>query len=138
MSGSDGIVLAGFGAFFILSIIFGLAIDVGLAFLCAHIAKGKGNSAGVWFVLGLFFGVIALIIICCEPEKTPINKPNNQNANNQNFNNAPNNGYNQNQSGIAATDGVAQNIKWRCGNCGYMNDPRARDCVICNQKRAGF
>ena len=59
MSGSDGIVLAGLGAFFILPIIFGLAIDVGLAFLCAHIAKGKGNSAGVWFVLGLFFGVIA-------------------------------------------------------------------------------
>ena len=138
MSGSDGIVLAGLGAFFILPIIFGLAIDVGLAFLCAHIAKGKGNSAGGWFVLGLLFGVIALIIICCEPEKTPINKPTNQNANNQNFNNAPNNGYNQNQSGIAATDGVAQNIKWRCGNCGYMNDPRARDCVICNQKRAGF
>ena len=138
MSGSDGIVLAGLGAFFILPIIFGLAIDVGLAFLCAHIAKGKGNSAACWFVLGLLFGVIALIIICCEPEKTPINKPNNQNANNQNFNNAPNNGYNQNQGGIAATDGVAQNIKWRCGNCGYMNDPRARDCVICNQKRAGF
>lgn len=138
MSGSDGIVLAGLGAFFILPIIFGLAIDVGLAFLCAHIAKGKGNSAACWFVLGLLFGVIALIIICCEPEKTPINKPTNQNANNQNFNNAPNNGYNQNQGGIAATDGVAQNIKWRCGNCGYMNDPRARDCVICNQKRAGF
>ena len=97
MSGSDGIVLAGFGAFFILPIIFGLAIYVGLAFLCAHIAKGKGNSAGGWFVLGLLFGVIALIIICCEPEKTPINKPTNQNANNHNFNNAPNNGYNQNQ-----------------------------------------
>lgn len=155
MSGSDGIVLAGFGAFIILPIIFGIAIYVGLAFLCANIAKRKGNSAAGWFVLGLLFGVIALIIICCEPEKTPINKPNNQNANNQNFNNAPNNGFNQNQgvyqngqgyqqnfnqnqSGIAATDKVAQNIKWRCSNCGYMNDPRARDCVICNQKRAGF
>ena len=155
MGGGEAAIITGVGLFFLLPVFIGIAIDVGLAFLCAHIAKGKGHSAGGWFVLGIFLGVIALIIICCEPDKTPINKPNNQNINNQNFNNAPNNGFNQNQgayqngqgyqqnfnqnqSGIVATDGVEQNIKWRCSNCGYMNDPRARDCVICNQKRAGF
>ena len=52
MSGSEGVVLAGLGAFIILPIIFGIAIDVGLAFLCAHIAKGKATAQAV----GLFWG----------------------------------------------------------------------------------
>lgn len=162
--GSSDVIVAGFGVIVILSIILPVVIEIGLAFLCAHIARKKGNSYAAWFILGLFFGLIALLIICCEPAKTEINKPNGQNLNNaagqnstynQNQGYAQNQGFNQNPGGgqngqayqqnfnqnslnIAATDAGNQNVKWRCNNCGYMNDPRARDCVICNQKRAGF
>lgn len=157
-SASSGAIVAGFGVIVILSIIVPVVIEIGLAFLCANIARKKGNSYAGWFILGLFFGVIALLIICCEPAKTEINKPNGQNLNNaagQNSTYNQNQGYAQSQGGvqngqayqqnfnqnslnIAATDAGNQNVKWRCNNCGYMNDPRARDCVICNQKRAGF
>ena len=42
-------------------IIFGIA--------CGYIANEKGRSAGAWSLLGFFFGLIALIIIVCLPDR---------------------------------------------------------------------
>ena len=42
-------------------IIFGIA--------CGYIANEKGRSAGAWLILGFLFGLIALIIIVCLPDR---------------------------------------------------------------------
>lgn len=33
------------------------------AFICAAIASSKGRSTGGWFVLGLIFGIFAVIVV---------------------------------------------------------------------------
>lgn len=43
----------------VIAIIEGIIISIA----CAKLADDKGRSAGGWFVLGLFFGVIALLIL---------------------------------------------------------------------------
>lgn len=147
-SSGGGTVFATMFFVVVLPTLVGIAIRLALAFLCANIAKKKGNGYASWFVLGLFFGLIALLIICCEPEKTAVKKHSEQNHDGVAWQNPA---VNQNQGGqsaqqyfngtqnaFAVNEVTNQNVKWRCNNCGYMNDPRARDCVICNQKRAGF
>lgn len=37
-------------------------------FLCTLIAAGKGRSILVWFVIGFFFSLFALVIIICLPD----------------------------------------------------------------------
>jgi hypothetical protein len=44
-----------------------LVIWLVIAFACASIARSKGLSAGGYFFLGLFLGVIGLIIVACVP-----------------------------------------------------------------------
>jgi hypothetical protein len=41
------------------------------AFLCGWIAKTKGRSVALWAVLGIFFGLISLIIIALLKKKQP-------------------------------------------------------------------
>ena len=36
---------------------------------CSYIANEKGRSAGAWAILGFFFGLIALLIIICLPDR---------------------------------------------------------------------
>lgn len=36
---------------------------------CGYIANEKGRSAIVWSTLGFFFGLIALLIIVCLPDR---------------------------------------------------------------------
>ena len=48
-------------AVLIWSIIFGI--------VCGYIANEKGRSAGTWAILGFFFGLIALLIIVCLPDR---------------------------------------------------------------------
>lgn len=36
---------------------------------CGCIAEEKGRSAGAWALLGFFFGLIALLIIVCLPDR---------------------------------------------------------------------
>lgn len=36
---------------------------------CGLIANEKGRSAGAWSLLGFFFGLIALLIIICLPDR---------------------------------------------------------------------
>jgi cytochrome bd-type quinol oxidase subunit 2 len=44
---------------------------IGCAALCWVVANGKGRIAGVWFILGLFFGVFALIAVAVMPDIGP-------------------------------------------------------------------
>ena len=39
------------------------------AITCGYIANEKGRSAGAWSALGFFFGLIALLIIICLPDR---------------------------------------------------------------------
>lgn len=48
-------------AILIWSIIFTIA--------CGYIANEKGRSAGAWAMLGFLFGLIALLIIICLPDR---------------------------------------------------------------------
>ena len=36
---------------------------------CGYIANEKGRSARAWAILGFFFGLIALLIIICLPDR---------------------------------------------------------------------
>lgn len=36
---------------------------------CGYIANEKGRSAGGWAIWGFFFGLIALLIIVCLPDR---------------------------------------------------------------------
>ena len=46
-----------------------VGVSVGLAFIPATIAKKKGYSYGGFFVLGLFFFLIGLIVVLCLDDK---------------------------------------------------------------------
>lgn len=46
-----------------------LLLDLGLAFIPATIASGKGRSFGVWYVYGLFLWLIAFIHALCIKEE---------------------------------------------------------------------
>lgn len=42
-----------------------IALWIGLAAWCSHIASTKNRSGVAWFVLGLVFGIFALLIVAC-------------------------------------------------------------------------
>jgi hypothetical protein len=42
------------------------------AIVCAIVASNKGYNGLLWFILGIPFGVFALIVICCMPSRKPI------------------------------------------------------------------
>lgn len=48
-----------------------LAIGIAIAYFCYRIAVRKGRNGALWAVLGLLFGVIALIIVAVLPSKAP-------------------------------------------------------------------
>ena len=48
-------------AVLIWGIIFGIA--------CGYIANEKGRSSGAWLALGFLFGLIALLVIVCLPDR---------------------------------------------------------------------
>ncbi len=48
-----------------------LGIWLLFAFWVSHIASGKGRSGGAWFLLGLIFGVFALLVVACLRDDRP-------------------------------------------------------------------
>lgn len=48
-------------------------IILGLVFgaFCAYLADEKGRSAVAWFMLGLLFGIIALLVLMALPKERP-------------------------------------------------------------------
>lgn len=52
-----------------------LFLWLGPAILCAATAAGKNRSAAGWLVAGLFFGLLAFIIVLCLPKGEPSYKP---------------------------------------------------------------
>lgn len=68
LAGSQHVEAAGF----ILSGIKGLFVLVGsfiAAVICATVAKGKGYSAILFGILGLFFSIITLIVVAVLPRR---------------------------------------------------------------------
>ncbi|MBC7680238.1 MAG: hypothetical protein H7233_14795 [Pseudorhodobacter sp.] len=47
----------------------GLIVVLVLAFVVSRIAKGKGRSTVLWFVLGFIFPLISLIVVLVLPSK---------------------------------------------------------------------
>lgn len=41
--------------------------------LCAYIASRRGRHVIGWFLIGLFFGLIGLVVLALMPKKTPSN-----------------------------------------------------------------
>ncbi|MDJ0674279.1 MAG: hypothetical protein QNJ36_02570 [Calothrix sp. MO_167.B42] len=50
-----------------LGFIFGLILLVSIATITMKIAQEKGRSSTLWFILGIFFGFLALIVIAFLP-----------------------------------------------------------------------
>ena len=48
----------------------GLIIVLLLAFVSSRVASSKGRSPVLWFILGFFFPVIALIVVFLLPRKS--------------------------------------------------------------------
>ena len=46
-----------------------LICDILFAIACCSIANEKGRSSIIWLILGFLFGIIALFIIACLPNK---------------------------------------------------------------------
>jgi hypothetical protein len=53
----------------LLVVLFVVALPLAFGWLTAHVAAGKGYSAGLFFVIGLFSGVVGLIIAAVIPPK---------------------------------------------------------------------
>lgn len=68
---------------------------------CAMIASSKNLNVGNWFVAGLFFGFIALLIVVASAKKD-IN--------------------------AAATDNETAGQPWKCSKCGYINSYWTNKC----------
>jgi len=66
---STSSVAFGMGGLLILAILISLGAKIGLAFIPANIAKKKGYGFGGFFVLGLFFFLIGLIVSLCLDDK---------------------------------------------------------------------
>ena len=47
----------------VIPILFGIIC----AFACRAIAQGKNRRPGFWFVFGLLFGLVAVIVLACLP-----------------------------------------------------------------------
>lgn len=56
--------------------IFILAIPIGLGFCCRAVALNKHRPGGLWFGLGFFLGLLALVIIACLPDELANNQSN--------------------------------------------------------------
>jgi len=54
--------------FFVFLLIFG--VRIALAYVVGNIAKKKGYSFGGFFLLGLFFFIIGLVIVLCLDDKS--------------------------------------------------------------------
>jgi hypothetical protein len=52
-------------------IIFILFAWIGPALLCAVVAGNKNRSAAGWLICGLFFGLLAFLILLCLPKGEP-------------------------------------------------------------------
>ncbi len=46
-------------------LIVGIGISVGIAVGCANMAEKRGRSGGAWFLMGVLFGLFALLILVC-------------------------------------------------------------------------
>lgn len=140
-----GYLIASFG--------FSLLISVVWAIACGVVAKKRGRNAIGWAILGLIFGLIALIILLCM-QPIAINKPaNNQNASFDSwtcsrcgakidgkalFCPSCGSARNQNQIGEQAREqsAVTENTKsdvqdWVCPNCGNKNSSKTTYCTKC-------
>jgi hypothetical protein len=56
-----------FGALILASVIFVRIFF--FAILCSHFAGKKNHNRNTWFFVGLFFGLLGLIIVACLPYK---------------------------------------------------------------------
>lgn len=59
----------GFGTYYIIGLIAGLAIAAGLAFIPANIARNKGYSFGLWWFYGWMLFIVAIIHVSLIPDK---------------------------------------------------------------------
>lgn len=48
-----------------------LLVWIGPAVLCAVTASGKNRSGAGWLIAGLFFGLLAFLILLCLPKGEP-------------------------------------------------------------------
>lgn len=52
-------------------IVFYMLMGVVCAFVCASMAKSKNREAGLWGVLGFFFGLLAVLILALLDRREP-------------------------------------------------------------------
>lgn len=120
--------------------IFGVVLFVLYAFITciitAWIAYEKGYSVGFWVLMGLFFGIIALLGIGFAPNKRElyiINEIHNLLKKQENQNAPGNTPITQGRP-----NGVKPKIegeKWICKKCGQKNSLDANSCKGCGDYR---
>ena len=45
-----------------------ILVSIGIAYVCYQVAKEKGRDAVMWAILGLLFGIFALILLVLIPK----------------------------------------------------------------------
>lgn len=133
--------------YFVISVVLGIACG----FACEKIAKSKGYPAGAWWLIGFFFGVLALIGVVLIPVKKnkdnqagaqAMNMPNQSPVSNgyapinmQNMNNVQNDSANVQNTRSASYTAPAANLgNWSCPVCMTKNtgaDSRCKKCGRC-------
>jgi predicted RNA-binding Zn-ribbon protein involved in translation (DUF1610 family) len=98
----DSILGLGVGVYVAIGIVYFFAT----AIFTSWLASVKGYSSGVWFILGLFFSLVALLALGFSPNK--INNNSNKN--------------------ISEHD---DNVKWKCPKCDNYNPNNTFSCEKC-------
>ena len=147
----------------VVSILVGLVLDVVVAIACVKLADDKGRNKTAWCFLGLFFGVIALIVLVFLSDKVEVEKESVCNiAIGSVKSTVPSNmwlcecGASNSLSSDYCTvcgkkrktspkfdiksysGGMEKKVlpeAWECPSCGYKNNPKANMCINCGKER---
>lgn len=147
----------------VIAIFVGIVLAVFLAIACVKLADGKGRNTTAWCILGLFFGIVALIVLVFLPDKKEENKnivnplainsvkpvvPGNMWLCDCGASNSISNGFcsvcgkkrvvtnkfDINEYSGGTVKKVSHEI-WKCPTCGYENNPKANMCINCGREK---
>ena len=100
----------------------GLIVNVIAVIVCPIVAHSKGRSAFGWFFGGLLLSGIGLIIICCLKDISV----------------SSSNNYSYQHNYSYARKPQQTPIKWKCPQCGTMNNEVDTYCIKClSEKDSG-
>lgn len=136
--------VGGMAGILILAILISFGAKIGLAFIPANIAKNKGYGFAGFFLLGLFFFFIGLIVsLCLDDKNSQVNQMQNAiySANNSNMRQTTNPSdelikYNTLLQQGAITQEEYDNLKTKIIGGASTSSSGKRFCPHCGQEQA--